>query len=398
MEAIEQTFSGAVDFGRKVSATVSRNADLIHKTYLEIDLPALSNGGAGTIAWVRNIGNVIIKEVSVSIGGSQIDKHYGQWLHIWNELTQTAEHVNTYKEMIGDTAVLTTGAASIPAATISVPLQFWFNRNVGLALPLIALAYHEVKFDIEFRPFSECYQASSAATPPTPTLANASLWINYIYLDTAERRQFAQITHEYLIEQLQFQGAESVSQVAVRQRLTFNHPTKELVWVVQPDANVASVASAHVDANRWTDFTDGSTPYAGADPLVDAKLQLNGHDRFATRKAAYFNLQQPYDHHTNGPAVGIYVYSFALEPESHQPSGSINMSRIDNATMQMSLASSASSQVYMYATNYNILRIMSGIKECIYISLCQTVSCIISSAITYYEKQCNLAGNYLISI
>jgi hypothetical protein len=398
MEAIEQTFSGAVDFGRKVSATVSRNADLIHKTYLEIDLPALSNGGAGTIAWVRNIGNVIIKEVSVSIGGSQIDKHYGQFLHIWNELTQTAEHVNTYKEMIGDTSVLTTGAATIPATTISVPLQFWFNRNVGLALPLIALAYHEVKFDIEFRPFSECYQASSSATPPTPTLANASLWINYIYLDTAERRQFAQITHEYLIEQLQFQGAESVSQVAVRQRLTFNHPTKELIWVVQPDANVASVSSAHTTANRWTDFTDGSTPYAGADPLVDAKLQLNGHDRFATRKAAYFNLQQPYDHHTNGPAVGIYVYSFALEPESHQPSGSINMSRIDNATMQMSLASSASSQVYMYATNYNILRIMSGIKECIYISLCQTVSCIISSAITYYEKQCNLAGNYLISI
>jgi hypothetical protein len=360
MESIEQTFSGAVDFGRKVSATVSRNADLIHKTYLEINLPALSNGGAGTVAWVRNIGNVIIKEVSVSIGGSQIDKHYGQWLHIWNELTQTAEHTVTYKEMIGDTSRLTTGAASIPAATITVPFQFWFNRNVGLALPLIALAYHEVKFEIEFRPFSECYQASTTATPPTPVLSNASLWINYIYLDTAERRQFAQITHEYLIEQLQFQGAESVSQVAVRQRVTFNHPCKELVWVVQPDANVASVASADTDANRWTDFTDGAVSYGGADPLVDAKLQLNGHDRFATRKAAYFNLQQPYDHHTNGPNVGIYVYSFALSPEEHQPSGSINMSRIDNATMQMTLASSANSQIYMYATNYNILRIMSG--------------------------------------
>jgi hypothetical protein len=398
MESIEQTFSGAVDFGRKVSATVSRNADLIHKTYLEIGLPALSNGGAGTVAWVRNIGNVIIKEVSVSIGGSQIDKHYGQWLHIWNQLTQTAEHEITYNELTGNTDLLTVGKTAIPATTISVPLQFWFNRNVGLALPLIALAYHEVKFDIEFRPFSECYQASALATPPTPVLANASLWINYIYLDTAERRQFAQITHEYLIEQLQFQGAESVSQVAFRQRLTFNHPCKELVWVAQPDANVANVATSNVNANRWTDFTTGSTPYAGPNTLVDAKLQLNGHDRFATRKANYFNLQQPLDHHTNGPAVGIYVYSFALSPEEHQPSGSINMSRIDNATMQMTLASSASSQVFMYATNYNILRIMSGIKQCIYIHLCLTVSCIISSAITYYEKQCKLAGNHLTVI
>ena len=139
MESIEQTFSGAVDFGRKVSATVSRNGDLIHRTYLQVSLPALSNGGAGTVAWVRNIGNVLIKEVEISIGGSRIDKHYGQFLHIWNELTQTASHEVTYKEMVGDTSILTTGAATIPAATLLVPLQFWFCRNIGLALPLIAL-------------------------------------------------------------------------------------------------------------------------------------------------------------------------------------------------------------------------------------------------------------------
>jgi hypothetical protein len=356
MESIEQTFSGAVDFGRKVSATVSRNGDLIHRTYLQVSLPALSNGGAGTVAWVRNIGNVLIKEVEISIGGSRIDKHYGQFLHIWNELTQTASHEVTYKEMVGDTSVLTTGAATIPAATLRVPLQFWFCRNIGLALPLIALQYHEVKFEVEFRPFSECYQASALATPPTPVLSNASLWIDYIYLDTVERRQFAQVTHEYLIEQLQFQGAESVSQTSVRQRLTFNHPCKELIWVIQPDSVVANVATANVLANQWTNFTNG----AGADTMVDAKLQLNGHDRFATRQAGYFNLVQPYQHHTSGPAVGIYVYSFAIKPEEHQPSGSINMSRIDNASLAMTLASAAASKVYVFCTNYNILRVMSG--------------------------------------
>lgn len=356
MESIQQTFSGAVDFGRKVTATVSRNGDLIHKTYVDITLPALSNGGAGTIAWVRNIGNVLIKEVSITIGGAQIDKHYGQWLHIWNELTQSPGHVDTYKAMIGDRSVLVTGAASIPAATISVPLQFWFCRNAGLALPLIALQFHEVKFEIEFRPFSECYQASADATPATPVLTDASLWIDYIYLDTAERRKFAQLTHEYLIDQLQFQGAESVAQTNVSPRMQFNHPCKEIVWVTQLDSNVQSVAAANVLANRWTDFSNG----AGGDQLVDAKIQLNGHDRFSARNAKYFNLTQPLQHHTRGPAVGIYVYSFALKPEEHQPSGTINMSRIDNAVMKLTFASAAAAKVSIFATNVNIFRVMSG--------------------------------------
>mgnify|MGYP000332022767 FL=1 len=132
-----------------------------------------------------------------------------------------------------------------------------------------------------------------------------------------------------------------------------------MIWVIQPDSVVANVATANVLANQWTNFTNG----AGADTMVDAKLQLNGHDRFATRQAGYFNLVQPYQHHTSGPAVGIYVYSFAIKPEEHQPSGSINMSRIDNASLAMTLASAAASKVYVFCTNYNILRVMSGMGQ-----------------------------------
>lgn len=219
-----------------------------------------------------------------------------------------------------------------------------------------------MKFEIEFRPFSECYAASATATPPTPVLTNASLYIDYIYLDASERRQFAQVTHEYLIEQLQFQGAESVAQTSVRQRLTFNHPCKELVWATQLDSLVDTVASANVNANQWTNFANASNK----DHLVEAKLQLNGHDRFSTRHAGYFNLTQPYQHHTNGPAVGIYVYSFALKPEDHQPSGSINMSRIDNASLQMVFGSAAAAKVRVFMTNYNILRIQSGMAGVAY--------------------------------
>ena len=336
--------------------------------------------------WVAQVGHALIDEVSIEIGGQTIDKHYGDWLSIWNELTQTAEKEDGYNAMIGNISVLTTfgagtdGAASgTPATTLYIPLQFWFCRNPGLALPLIALQYHEVKFNITFAALSAIAKSYSNS----PSL-DASLYVEYIYLDTDERRQFAQVQHEYLIEQLQFTGAESVNSgsSSMKSKLALNHPCKELVWVIHEDAN---------------DPADYSGAGSNGNSVVDAKLQLNGQDRFSTRSGDYFNLVQPYQHHTRIPADGIYVYSFALNPEQHQPSGTVNMSRIDNATLQLSTNISGAGKLRVYAVNYNVLRIMAGIKECIYINLCQTVSCIISSAITYYEKQCKIVGNQMIS-
>lgn len=188
------------------------------------------------------------------------------------------------------------------------------------------------------------------------------------------------VVTEYLIEQLQFTGAESFSNSSVKSKLALNHPCKELVWVVQHE-------DAETNKNHF-DFTDNGN--GGSDPLQDAKLQLNGHDRFSTRKAGYFNLVQPYQHHTRVPATGIYVYSFSLNPEQHQPSGTVNMSRIDNATLLLNLTTGTDSvKLRVYAVNYNVLRVMAGIKY----HLCQTVSCIISSVITYYGKQWKITGN-----
>jgi hypothetical protein len=225
-----------------------------------------------------------------------------------------------------------------------------FDRNV----PLIALQYHEVKFNLTFRPASECIVGTGIThLTSTPVMSNASLYIDYVYLDTDERRQFAQVQHEYLIEQLQFTGAESFSNSSVKSKLSLNHPCKELVWVIQPDTNAG--------ANRWADYSYSSDQHT----LVDAKLQLNGQDRFSTRKAGYFGLVQPYQHHTRIPVTpGIYVYSFALNPEQHQPSGTVNMSRIDNATLLLNLNASmiaaGSVQLRVYAVNYNVLRVMAG--------------------------------------
>ena len=157
---------------------------------------------------------------------------------------------------------------------------------------------------------------------------------------------------------MQYTGAESYSNTSVKSKLSLNHPCKEIVWVLQLDSNVNN------GANRWSDYTNsgdqGTNFYAGTDLLVSGKLQLNGHDRFDERAGSYFNVVQPYQHHTRSPATGIYVYSFSLNPEQHQPSGSVNMSRIDNATLLLTLGSSNSLQLRTYATNYNVLRIMSG--------------------------------------
>jgi hypothetical protein len=210
------------------------------------------------------------------------------------------------------------------------------------------LQYHEVKVNVEFRTAAECVN-TTVGTTNAFSLSNASLYADYIFLDTDERRQFAQVAHEYLIEQLQFTGSEAFGSTAVRQKLNFNHPVKEIVWVAQLDSLTTGTAK------NWGDFTS-----SGANHLVDAKLLLNGQDRFSTRKASYFNLVQPNQHHTRGPAVGVYVYSFALKPEDHQPSGSVNMSRIDNATMQLTFASSAAIKLYTYAKSYNVFRIVSG--------------------------------------
>ncbi len=391
IESIEQVFSGTADFGRKVTCTISRNGDLINHIYLQVQFPALSVGSVFTgtlpnnVAWTNSLGHALIRQVQVEIGGQRIDQHYGVWLEIWDELTQTSEKQNGYNHMIGKyaTNVGLVGNAASPRIYY-VPLQFWFCKNPGLSLPLIALQYHEVKIILEFRTAAELVVGLTAAgdrdnASNTTTIVDsagvslqtAALWVDYIYLDTEERRRFAQMSHEYLIDQLQFTGAESLQldQVANKIRLNFNHPVKELVWVLQMSQNF-TIGTAY---NDWFNFSAAlpgtPTPSNAVDLMADAKILLNGHDRFQVRPQTYFRLVQPYQHHTRIPDKHIYVYAFGLRPEEHQPSGTCNFSRIDNAQLVFDLTNIANlanvssgdtGQISIYATNYNVLRIMSG--------------------------------------
>jgi hypothetical protein len=339
IEAIQQTFNGNPGYGNTVNCQISRNGDLINRMYLQVDV---SSRTAGTDTYVNYLGLRLLKSVVIEIGGQQIDKHYSDWMYIWNELSLPTGKRYAYDKMVGADYGDTTGNISDETTTtLYVPLEFWFCRNVGLALPLIALQYHEVKVKIEFEQKSNCIVTSAGDTGANasnfPELKDMSLWVDYIFLDTDERRRFAQLSHEYLIEQLQFTGTETLGTGSTRVKLNFNHPCKELVWVAKAKGTTKRNA-------KWYDYSDMDvqdnnvvTPSALAkNPFVDAILQLNGNDRFAVRKGSYFNLVQPYQHHTNVSAnPGINVYSFALKPEDHQPSGTLNMSRIDTATLMV---------------------------------------------------------------
>lgn len=526
IEPIEVTFNGNAGFNRKVQAQITRNGDLITKVYLRVELPEVcAQSGLSDkelsrtqFAWVRRVGHAMVEEVELEIGGSRIDKQYGEWLTIWQELTLPTGQDEGYARMIGDVPELTELSTPAPVSnvlkrtyTLYVPLQFWFNRNNGLALPLIALQYHEVRVNFKFRHVNElCVRSQNFNPKHIPDVENATLLVDYIYLDTEERRRFAQVSHEYLVEQLQTTNDQAVTSNTKKEQLNFNHPSKCLFWAIKSGQfrndksflayepynwdNALKVAaekllmglyamntdcslvtdcdltngnyveesvlvvdketgvlvddcgsrtvckldlsvvksyvklsngddlvdrvsgnivayeeggklyvhhvnlvkneltmedlSVNVDRylvdnrNAWIKLLDvvvwqhdnfGLNLDGTGNPVSEAKLQLNGHDRFETLDGNYFNYVQPYQSWPNTPSDGINTYSFALKPCEHQPSGTANFSRIDTTELFLTFAQldrtgkdvfranlDAETKCVVYTVNYNVLRIMSG--------------------------------------
>ena len=386
IECIEQTFNGQVsESSSVVTAIISRNGDLISNMHLEVTFAAgLKSASAdSSTQWTNNTGHAFVKEVDIEIGGQKIDKHYGQFLDIYNELTDhdESEHIMLNKHKAKDT-YLSKGAikdVDMDALTTYIPLKFWFNRNPGLALPLIALQYHEVKIKLMTRGMLGLVNSTKvlSGTAASPTCI---LWVDYIYLDTDERRRFAQQSHEYLIEQLQREESE----MSTSQNINFNHPVKELIWVMQDDTVITeNTSNSSSSINAISNKSDGQNKLhnndyfnysIGLDKDIEyingqksfesfgkVKLLLNGHDRFRERNASYFRTVQPVQAGHKMPTKHIYNYSFAIKPEEHQPSGTCNFSRIDSAKLVFTSKNTYSgTTLTVYAINYNVLRIMSG--------------------------------------
>lgn len=370
MENIEQTLNGNPGNSGRVSVTIARNGDLVGDMYVQLESNAAS---AAVECWVAERA---VSSVELSIGGQRVDKLYQKWWRLYSELYHDEAKKATYGK-------LTTAP---DGSTVFLPLMFFFNTNPGLYLPLIAMQYHEVRVDFDL--------AADFTTYCNP--GTFKVWANYIYLDTEERRRFAQRSHEYLITQLQHTGVDTVDATGTKQiRLSYNHPVKELVWCLTgtsadslwsfgksvgvanaldikagPSSTstaigdqalpVSAATGAPVvvtagDAARvaWTEEAQGA--------MTEFKLVLNGQDRFKAQGGKYFNQLQPYQHHTGCPFPGVYAYSFALKPEELQPTGTCNFSRIDNAQVSITTANAGNAtNLHMFATNYNVLRIQSG--------------------------------------
>ncbi len=519
-----------IDFDNTYTVKFSKDGDLIHKIYIKLILgkvipnanePSSDNN---CFAWVKRIGHAIIDEVDISLGGTIIDRQYGTWLDIWYELARVGDHERGYANMIGDISELTEYNNEIKNAyTLYIPLQFWFNRYVGLSIPLIALQYQDIRLRVRLAKKENVIIKSINFDDTVVKLLDGSVLTNYIFLDTEERRIFAQTAHEYLIEQVQFNGIYDVTDSQQRFTLDYKHPTKEIIWALRLSTyNNALGFLYYSSRDQWTidintiniltgeqplNIVDGSEKivlesiFIGEDPpnpidwqpiypnggkydqnnhhitnnsteiawfnpestvitsgvtstnlldkiaftvvigvdklitfitidssitvrdfsfdldyfngsrvnnnvtleyynlttlkikqadpylqqptnygiLIDGsvnpvqygQLKLNGHDRFDKREGLYFNNVQPYQHHSNTPKDGINVYSFSLYPEQHQPSGTANLSRIDDTQLILWFNDSSfrsglptfdslAGKLYAYATNYNILRIMSG--------------------------------------
>ncbi len=384
MEPFRVNLTGQANWGVKHSAILPRHADLVFNTYIQMTLPPSADSNtAYDFEWLSAAvdnrgGYAMIKYVELDIGGQVIDRLYGEWLYLWDKLTSDSTTATKLQSMVQPplpsvdptSCVNGSGRPSSPSV-IYIPLFFFFTRSPGAALPLIALQYHEVKINIEWNnPEFFSFKISNQTLPvgKVPPPVDVSLYLDYIYLDVEERRRMAQESHEYLIEQTQFNEDKGINTASNRIDLTFNHPVKELVWVVQESYKT----NCKLPRPEGIGYL---SPFLYANVVREQRLQINGQDRVPSRYADYYTKVQSYQHHTGIAPTGVYTYSFAIRPEEHQPSGTCNFSRIDTATLVIDLAgftpdindaTDNTFNVRVYAVNYNVLRVMSGMAGLAY--------------------------------
>lgn len=387
MESIPQNFDTDTSAGKRISAQIQRQGDLLVGLHLHIHFTNISNSTISVAQLPKSLGLKIIDYVELMIGKTKIDRLYGTWMNIWGQLTQTDAQQRKWERMISgreldydcngtyniDTTPTPLAANSTGGGTVAViPLPFWFTRNPGLALPLVALQYHEVDCVVQLNRFDDIVPTEKLSTVDGLDIDSMQVYADFVFLDSKERSWFAQNSHNYLIEQNQYNQIHSVNinmgtnrtrAIKFNEELRFSHPVKELFWVAK------RLSSSSYPRDEYDYFTS-----TGTDMCIDAEIECNGSIRERVRKGQFYRIEQPYKYHTGGDKQdtwetkvanvtteqgGFYCYSFALQPESVQPSGTLNFSRLDSATLKMSLHPTTNT-VEVFARNYNVLRISQG--------------------------------------
>jgi hypothetical protein len=392
IESQAMYFDGTPNFGQRVTCLIPRRGDLLGRVYLDVTLPRIVDQSGNPISYTNAVGFALIQEITFEVGEQQIDKQTGEWMEVWTQLSTPASQRQALNEMVGRVEPYTppnlVPGLNSPGIRLQIPLQFYFCRNPGLYLPLLALQYSPIRINITLAPLNTLLyipQSSNTLCTVQPdctkSIVSMMLWGDYVYLDTEERRTFVSASHEYLIEQVQYTPPYAITnkQTTASIDVDFNHPIKEFIILCQRDEminrneyfNYSSLAIGEAVSPVVQSYLNNGQ--SRTDLISTALLQLDGQDRFQVRPAQYFRLQQPYDYHTTTPVNSyIYCYSFALRPEDMQPTGTMNASRIDSIKWQIEMnpilsmpqipedKQRGNCHIVIYSTNYNVFRVING--------------------------------------
>ena len=387
-------------FGRKLYIDIPKNGDLLHRMYLTIDI----SNDTTDVEKLAPLAYNFIEYIDIYIGGQRIDRHYGEWLAIWHELFEDSNKSIALANMVGVHNNNSIGK------TLTIPLRFWFNNDIGLALPLIALQYNDIKLEIKFNQKSEVdkFNSTSGDASSNFKINKIQLISEYIHLDKEERRVFSSKNHEYLITQVQDSLNNVINNFSAkykeskknfeRQRhkidLRFTYPVKEIFWTIQDlEANYNTLVTYNNTGafkyNYWNNFESGN------DQMSFCNIVVNGKDLTDELPANFYRDIQQYQYHSGygmnfininagslptvdfSKGTGVYSYSFALHPEDFQPSGSLNFSKLESCQLKFGLIkdttinnapANPNKKINIFALNYNVLRIMNGMAGLAFIN------------------------------
>jgi len=363
------------DFEKKIKFTIPREkGDMINDVVLRIKLPQLkTNNNNHTIRWVENIGHAIIDHVELKIGNNTIDKQYGDFMEIYKQLNSTKDKKIAYDTMLGNTSILRDEKSTTNSYVLLVPLLFWFCKDIGLSLPLVALGAHDVEIYIKFKKLENLIwkkdstntSSNSAVNVEVTEKLESNLIGKFFKLDSLERKRFQSITHRYLIEQTQLKGPMELKSKLENIQLDFNLPVKELIWYgIQKNFTETTYRLNSYDSEDYNlpfNFTSSSIDSIGYNMFKSFSMNINGLEYFTNTEPQIFNLYYPFKYHNQTPDTGIYIYSFAEKPTEYQPSGSCNFSRLDISSTKLMLETNQTNTspilFRIYALNYNILEI-----------------------------------------
>ena len=369
-----QLFNGDINFGKKVYCQLERIGDLVNQMFLKIKLPSLEDYSYKTnddnqvdFYWVNSVGHALIKVIEIEIGGNLIDRQYGVWMEIWSELTIPVNKRDGFFNMIGK-SYNTINYDNNKELLLYVPLQFWFCKNIGLSLPLIALQSQEVRINLTIRNYDELIISSNGNTISSSpnreqlNIISGNLEVDYIFLEEDERKIFTKNNLQYLITQTQVY-AKSLDNNNSKEQIdfSFNHLISEIIWVLQ---NSSVLNLYPYGGNEWFNFSSKSYKNGevnGSDPMLEGKFIIEGNDLTEEKDYKYYRTVVPFQRHTSIPNNFIYAYSFSLHPEEFQPSGTCNFSRIDSSILEVKLSEDLEKPIIqIFAINYNILNISEG--------------------------------------